>query len=112
MSYSVKKTTISMTRGDTFKAQIALTTPEGDPYIPEAGDTIRFAVKKHYSDPDEDVLINKNIPIDTLILTLEPSDTKTMEFGEYVYDIQLTNAEGEVDTFIDKSTFILTEEVY
>lgn len=112
MSYSVKKTTITLTRGDTFKAQISLTDAESNPYEPVEGDSIRFAVKKDYKDPDREVLIVKNVPMDTLVLTLVPEDTKDMDFGEYVYDLQLTNAAGEVDTFIDKATFILTEEVY
>ena len=111
MSYSVKKTTITLTRGDTFKAQISLTDTEGNPYTPVEGDHIRFAVKKSYDDPDTEVLINKEVPIETMILTLEPSDTKDLDFGEYVYDIQYTNSAGEVDTFITTSAFILTEEV-
>lgn len=111
MSYSVKKTTITMTRGDTFKAQISLTDSEGRPYEPVEGDHIRFAVKKNWTDLDKNVLINKEIPTDTLILTLVPADTKDLEFGEYVYDIQFSNSAGEVDTFIDRAVFILTEEV-
>lgn len=112
MSYTIKKTTIFLTRGDTFKAQISLTDEEGNPYQPQQGDTIRFACKKDYSDPDTEVLIVKNIPIDTLILELEPQDTKELPFGSYVYDIQLTTAAGEVDTFITKGILTLTEEVY
>ena len=46
-----------------------------------------------------------------MILTLDPSDTKRLEFGSYVYDIQLTRSTGEVDTFVTKGTLNLTEEV-
>ena len=109
MSFNVKKNTITLTRGDTFKAVIGITNPDGTPYEPDEGDTIRFAMKKDYN--DETVLVEKNIPTDTLILTLEPSDTKPLEFGDYVYDIQLTKYSGEIDTFITKSKLILTEEV-
>lgn len=112
MSYTIKKTTIFLTRGDTFKAQLSLTNEEGQPYEPQEGDVIRFACKKDYSDPDTEVLIVKEVPLDTLILTLEPSDTKELAFGNYVYDIQLTTAAGEVDTFITKGILTLTEEVY
>lgn len=111
MSYSIKKNIITLTRGDTFKAQINLTDSEGNPYEPQEGDSIRFAMKKRYSDPDWETLIEKEVPMDTMILTLEPDDTKKYEFGEYVYDLQLTNSSGEVDTFIPKGTLILTEEV-
>lgn len=110
--YTVKKTSITLTRGDTFKAQISITDKDGNPYELQEGDVVRFAMKKNYSDADEDVLIVKVIPNDTLILTLNPEDTKELPFGTYVYDIQLTSAAGEVDTFITKASLTLTEEVY
>lgn len=110
--YTVKKTSITLTRGDTFKAQISMTDKDGNPYEPKEGDAVRFAMKKSYNDPDDKVLIVKNIPIDTLILTLDPEDTKELPFGQYVYDIQLTTAAGEIDTFITKASLTLTEEVY
>ena len=53
----------------------------------------------------------KDIPIDTMKLILDSADTKMLPFGKYVYDIQLTKATGEVDTFITKGTMKLTEEV-
>jgi len=109
MSYVIKKTTITLTRGDTLKAQITLTDAEGNPYEPMAGDVIRFAAKKNYS--DNSILINKKVSTDTMILTLNPSDTKNLPYGDYVYDIQLTRSSGEVDTFITKGTLVLTEEV-
>lgn len=112
MSYSVKKTTITLTRGDTFKAEISITDKDGNPYEIQEGDSVRFAMKRNYDDPDTEVLIVKEIPTDTLILQLDPEDTKDLEFGSYVYDIQLTNAAGEIDTFITKAQLNLTEEVY
>lgn len=112
MSYTVKKNAITLTRGDTFKAKVTITDREGNPYDPQEGDTVRFAAKKNYTDPDTEVLILKDIPIETLILKLEPEDTKDLDFGNYVYDIQLTRANGDVDTFIAKASLMLTEEVY
>lgn len=110
--YTVKKTSITLTRGDTFKAQISITDKDGNPYEIQEGDSVRFAMKKGYLDSDADVLLVINIPTDTLILTINPEDTKELPFGNYVYDIQLTTAAGEVDTFITKATLTLTEEVY
>ena len=109
--YVVKKTSITLTRGDTFKALISITDKDGRPYELQEGDVVRFAMKKNYSDPDDQVLINKVIPNETLILTLVPEDTKHLPFGTYVYDIQLTTVGGEVDTFITKASLTLTEEV-
>lgn len=109
MSYSIKGTIINLTRGDTFMADIKIFQPNGDQYVPVEGDTIRFALKKAVNNTE--VLITKDIPISTMTLVLNPEDTKKLEFGKYVYDIQLTKASGEVDTFITKSVFILDEEV-
>lgn len=109
MSCNVKDTTITLTRGDSFAADIGIFQPNGHPYIPTEGDQVRFAMKKNVK--EEEVLILKEIPIGTMRLVLEPEDTKDLDFGNYVYDIQLTKSTGEVDTFITKSTLILTEEV-
>lgn len=109
MSYSVKGTTITLTRGDTFAADIGIFQPNGEPYTPNIGDKIRFALKQ--SVKDEKCLIIKEIPIETMKLVLLPEDTKNLSFGNYVYDIQLTKSNGEVDTFITKSILILKEEI-
>lgn len=118
MSYTVDGTTITLTRGDTFKCRVDMYNKEtGDPYIPSSEDVIRFAVKhttmtadkSEYT--DQNALISKEIPYDTQILTLDPEDTKPLGFGTYVYDVELTKADGTVDTFITKAKFKLTEEV-
>lgn len=114
MSYKVNGTSISLTRGDTFACQINLQEKDPEsgevtPYIPQEGDRIRFAMKESYDDPE--VLLMKDIPISDCILVLKPTDTKNLPFGKYVYDIQLTKHDGTVDTFIEKATIRLTEEV-
>lgn len=73
MSYNITGTTITLTRGDTFEALVSATKRDGTQYIPVAGDTIRFAMKENYDDPRP--LLVKDIPIDTMMLTLEPQDT-------------------------------------
>ena len=110
MSFKVtSNNTIYLTRGDTFKATISISNPDGTPYEPIEGDMVRFALKKDVSDTE--CLIFKDIPIDTMLLELTPGDTKDFEFGTYVYDIQLTKANGDVDTFITASKFKITKEV-
>lgn len=110
MSYTVSGTMITLTRGDTFTALITITDSEGNQYVPVKGDRIRFAMKTDYKDGAP--LLIKEIPIDTMILVIEPEDTKPLAFGNYVYDIELTKVTGEVDTFITKATLKLTEEVH
>ena len=116
MSYSIKGNTIALTRGDTFMGKISLVI-DGEPYVPSDDDVIRFAVKNKDMTPgkkeyvDEEPLIEKTIPNGSLILKLDPSDTKELDFGDYVYDVQITLADGSVTTFITASTFRITPEV-
>lgn len=109
MSYKVTGTNITLTRGDTFTANISIKNADGTPYIPQPGDTVRFAMKRNFSDAA--VLLEKDIPIETMLLTLEPEDTKPLSFEPYVYDIQLTTKDGVVCTFIIGSIKIDNEVV-
>ena len=111
MAYSIdpKTNDITLVRGDYFPCYIAMTKEE-EPFVPTNG-SLRFAVKKKYTDPDDKVLILKTIPLDTLLLELESDDTKDLRFGDYVYDIEYTDANGHPDTFI-RAKFKLEEEVY
>ena len=106
--YKIDGTTITLTKGDSFWCVLDLK-KNGTAYVPAEGDVIRFAVKKHYS--SEAVLIEKTIPTDTLQLHLLPEDTKHLQTGEYVCDFELTDADGEVDTFISEAKLVLTPEV-
>lgn len=100
---SIKGTTIEMTRGDTLRFRFELD------YEPQDGDVIKFGVKESYDDTE--CLIEKVIPNDGLELHLEPSDTKDLEYGTYVWDAQITFANGDVNTFITKAKFKIKEEV-
>ena len=110
MSYNITGTTITLTRGETFEALVSAIKRDGTQYIPDVGDTIRFAMKENYNDARP--ILVKDIPISTMMLVLEPKDTADLNFGKYVYDIQLTRSNGKVDTFITKATLKLAEEVY
>lgn len=100
---------ITMTRGDTLRTVISVTDMNGTLYVPREGDTIRFACKKDYNDTE--CLIYKEIPYDTLLLQLDPEDTKEMNQPDiYVFDIQITLADGTVSTFI-KGKLKIIEEV-
>lgn len=99
MGYTINDKTkqITLIRGDTLKMQVSIFINK-QPYIPASGDVIRFAMKQSMS--SSKVLIHKEIPNDTLMLHLLPSDTKRLAFGNYVYDIEITFENGDVDTFI------------
>ena len=107
---SIEGTKITLTRGDTLSVKLTLNDSEGNPYQPTEGDVIRFAMKKHYN--DEECILVKNIPTDTMILRIDSDDTKALpQPSEYVYDVQLTFADGTVCTFINKAKLKITEEV-
>lgn len=101
---------ISLTRGDTGIFTVSLFDCDGNPYTPGQGDTIRFAMAKKFG-ASSDVLVNKEFPADTLTLEIEPDDTKNLPFGDYVYDIELTDRDDHVSTVII-AKISLTKEVY
>lgn len=111
MSYKVEGTKITLTRGDTLRVKMVplMHGTSNVPYIPVPGDAIRFAMKKTY-DEEEPLLVMSDIPISTCILHVAPEQTKNIDYGSYVYDVQLTYANGDIDTYI-KGTLTLTEEV-
>lgn len=102
---------IDLTRGDYFATTVTMTDKETGEAITPTNGSLRFAVKKRYRDSDEKILILKSIPLDTMLLELESEDTKSLAFGDYVFDIEYTDAQEHPDTFI-KGIFKLTEEVY
>jgi len=106
--FAIEGNDIYLTRGDSLFIQVSLTKDE-EPYIPTSGEVVRFAMKKKYT--DEEVILQKVIPNDTLVLHLRPEDTKPLPMkSKYVYDLEFTDSSGEVDTFV-KGMFYITEEV-
>lgn len=102
---------ITLTRGDSLPLQLTNLQKNDEPYDPNPEDVIRFAMKRRYKDPDEDVILVKDISPDTLILTIEPEDTKELQMGKsYVYDIEITDKYGFVATFIE-GIFTIGNEV-
>lgn len=112
----IKNNTIRMTRGDTLLLRVNVTIG-GTPYVLLPGDTVRFALKSDSMDyykkqfKETTPLVLKDIPTDTMLLRLDPEDTKGLDFGDYVYDIQITFADSFVRTFIADTKFTLCREV-
>ena len=108
---SISGTTITITRGDTLDALVEIFQSDGSPYPVQSDDVIRFALKQKYS--DREPLLRKIIPHDSMNLRLESEETKLLKAGglPYVYDIEITMADGTVDTFIERAKFVVTEEV-
>lgn len=117
MGCKVEGNKIILTRGDSAALEVSMT-KDGEPYTPEPGDVVRFALKhaamnaKRTQFKDDEPLVLRDIPIETLMLELRPADTKDLDFGEYRYDVEITFSDGFVDTFIEDAPFELTPEVH
>ena len=107
---TVVNNTITLVRGDTVEIPVTIRTRDGEKYIPSEGDVVRFALKDGYGD-DVPVLIHKVLPNDTLILRLESCETKEImaRKNPYVYDVELTTANGYVDTVVRGIVNVLEE---
>lgn len=106
----IVRDTISLTRGDSMLVQLEL--EKGDEtFTPATGDVIKFSVSRvPKGNPGYSLLISKTVNNDTLILELLPEDTADLDYGSYLFDLEITYASGEIDTFAS-GTFVLTEEV-
>ena len=102
--------TIQLTRGDTARFSIGriVNTVTNTNYTPTAEDTVTMTIKKTVLQADPFVQI---IVPGGEVLHIKPEDTKAMAFGKYVYDIQITMADGDVYTIIPPATFELLKEV-
>lgn len=99
---------ITLTRGDSLVLQINLK-KNGTAYTPVSPASVRFAMKGSYEDAE--TVLEKSVPINTMLLEFEPNDTKDLPMGKkYVYDIELTDENSRVDTFIS-GKFIIDKEV-
>lgn len=77
-------------------------------YSIAANDVLTFTVKKDVL--DRGLVFQKKIT-GSNTLNIVPSDTKSMRFGIYVYDVQLTTASGDIYTIIEPSKFEIMPEV-
>ena len=107
MSYAIKGKRVKLTRGDTLITQVSISNADGTPYEMQEGDSLRF---KMTDIPGGVALIVKEIPSDTLTLRIDPSDTNVLPFGEYFFDLQLTYANGNVETILAEGQFDVTAE--
>ena len=112
----VNGTDIMLTRGDTFECDLMIY-DNGEPYVPATNDVIKFYMKHASMNlprtayTDQEPLIEKTIDNSTLKLHLDPIDTKDLDFGGYVYDIEITFEDGYVDTVINNAGLAILPEV-
>ena len=101
---------ITVTRGDTLSLEITLTNPDGTPYEYESGDTIRFAISEGYeSDINYHLIYEQSFSAETLTFSMPAEETKKLRYKTYNYDIELTHADGSVDTVISSQISVIGE---
>lgn len=105
-----KDNTIHLTRGDTARIFLGTVVNEvtGKEFDLSADDTVTLTVKKTVYDTTPVVQIT--VPSGAAI-HIKPEDTKELPFGKYLYDTQITTADGDVYTVIPPTTFEILKEV-
>ena len=101
--------TIYITRGDSLTVTITLVDENGYPYETQEGDIIYFRVKK--SAYAADILIEKEVDLDTYEIDFVESDTKDLAFGEYRYEVEVVTEQDDHYTVIKNAPFIIGEEL-
>lgn len=109
--FSIDESTniMRLTRGDSAQFQVHIFYEDSEEeYEPTDQDTLTFSVKTSVNDTAycfQKVIHGSNI------FNIAPDDTKPYKFGNYVYDVQLNTATGEVHTVIEPTKFIIASEV-
>lgn len=98
-------TNIRMVRGDSESIGIKISG-----YTLTEGDFIEFTVRKYIGSPIFIYKKESNFVDNSISVNIYPEDTNNLDFGDYIYDIQLTYG-GSVKTIIRPSRFTIGEEV-
>jgi hypothetical protein len=101
--------TIQLTRGDTAAITVDIFDEvKSTHYEMASDDKLTFSVKRTVNDRE---YYFQKIVTGTSRITIEPTDTRKLGYGTYVYDVQLERATGGISTVIDPATFELLTEV-
>lgn len=97
-----------MTRGDTESITVSI---HGGAFV--AGDTVELTVRRSPNAAEKKIhkVVTEFTDDGKAIIPFYPADTGGMQFGQYVYDVQVTFADGTVCTIIKPSLFEITAEV-
>ena len=105
--FKIEDNNIFITRGDSGTSTLEITTDTGKPYEIQGDDSILLTVKK--SCDDSAYLFQKNCVGGKF--TISPTDTESLAFGDYVYDVQLKMVNGWTDTIVPPKLFRIKKEV-
>ena len=102
----VQGKTLSQMRGDTGVLRLNLTV-DGEPYELADGDTAVLTVKKNLK--AKSPLLQK--ACENGLFCFEHADTQGLPTGTYVYDVQVTLADGQVYPVLGPNTYRLLPDV-
>lgn len=109
---TITGTNIAMVRGDSESLTIRLVDDTGTQVSFVSGDTVYFTVREALGDTT--TTLQKVITAfvsGEAVVQINPSDTSSLFFKTYVYDIQWTRADGQVKTIVPASDFEILAEV-
>ena len=103
---------ILVNRGDSASFPLEISYPDGRQFIPdsEKGEKITFTVRKGPKAENFPTIIQKNV--DGTRIEIEPEDTQEMEYGSYLFDVEVIWMDGEeleTKTVIIGQFCVLTE---
>lgn len=100
-----EKMLIELTRGDTANIVFSAKTEEGEDYEPVANDKLKFAVaKKVGAEPLFEIENEMTDDAERFWnIEIKPEHTEALKFADFVFDVQLETADGQVDTIIGKT---------
>ena len=96
-----------LTRGDTGMYSVSLYDGDGVQYIPSEGEVLTFYLMKKNCDDLTEAILVKDIPVDTMQLELEPSDTADLDVGTYHYRIRIRDLAGHEWTVVKSQLKII-----
>lgn len=100
----IEGTNITITRGDCEPFTITLTGED----VPADGEKVLFSVKKtQFQDRPE---IKKILEVinSQIVVQINNSDTRNLEFGNYLWDIRFPNYYGENEPYTPMSPAVFT----
>ena len=102
----INGTHISLTRGDSARLNLKLNNTDGTEYELQDGDKVTLTIKKGVHASEKLF----SVDLEDGSFFIPAGATSEWDFGNYVYDVQLSSWGGVVDTLI-VSTITLTPEV-
>ena len=104
--FKINGKTIQITRGDTGIFTLAI--KSGGQSYDYSNDEVLFTVKRNTN--TNQIIFQKTVEYGNIV-TILPTDTASLPYGNYVYDAQVTTAQGIVNTVITPNPFSVEREV-